>query len=58
MFNKNNQPDLFSFETELSKKQRDLLDVSKRKWFYKLIFFLTNCQMLHFFLTHLIFQIQ
>ncbi len=37
MFKRNNQPKLFSFETELSKKQRGLLDVSKEKWFYKLI---------------------
>lgn len=36
-FKKYNQPDLFSFETELSKKQHDLLDVSKGKWFDKLI---------------------
>jgi len=37
MFKKNDQPGLFSFETELSKKQRNLLDISKEKWFYKLV---------------------
>jgi len=37
MFKKNDRPELFGFETELNKKQRDLLDVSKEKWFYKLI---------------------
>lgn len=37
MFKSNSQPGLFSFETELSKMQRDLLDISKEKWFYKLI---------------------
>jgi len=37
MFKRNDQPKLFSFETELSKKQRGLLDVSKERWFYKLI---------------------
>lgn len=38
MFKPNNQPGLFGFETELSKKQRDLLEHSKEKWFYKLVF--------------------
>ena len=38
MFKSNNQPGLFSFETELCKMQRDLLDTSKEKWFYNLIF--------------------
>ena len=37
MFKTNNQPGLFSFEAELSKKQRDALDGSKEKWFYHLI---------------------
>lgn len=37
MFKSNNQPELFSFTTELCKKQRDLLDMSKEKWFYNLI---------------------
>lgn len=37
MFKRNDQPKLFGFETELSKKQRGLLDVSKERWFYKLI---------------------
>ena len=37
MFKSNNQPGLFSFETDLSKMQRDLLDTSKEKWFYNLI---------------------
>ena len=37
MFKYNNQPGLFSFETELCKMQRDLLDISKEKWFYNLI---------------------
>jgi len=37
MFKLNNQPELFSFETELCKKQRDLLDNSKEKWFYNLM---------------------
>lgn len=40
MFKTNNQPGLFSFEDELSKKQRDALDGSKEKWFYHLV--LTN----------------
>ena len=38
MFVQNNQPSLFSFEAELTKKQRELLENSKEKWFYKLIF--------------------
>lgn len=38
MFKSNTQPELFSFAIELSKKQRDLLEKSKEKWFYKLIF--------------------
>ena len=37
MFKSNSQPGLFSFETELCKMQRDLLDISKEKWFYNLI---------------------
>ncbi len=38
MFKPNNQPGLFGFGTELSKKQKDLLEHSKEKWFYKLVF--------------------
>ena len=38
MFKPHIQPELFSFETELSKKQRELLENSKEKWFYNLIF--------------------
>ena len=38
MFVQNNQPSLFSFEAELNKKRRELLDNFKEKWFYKLIF--------------------
>jgi|GEM_PF-152131 len=37
MFKANNQPELFTFESELGKKQRKLLDKSKEKWFYYLI---------------------
>jgi len=37
MFKANNQPGLFSFESELSKKQRNMLEGSKEKWFYHLI---------------------
>jgi len=37
MFKTNNQPGLFSFEDELSKKQRNALDGSKEKWFYHLV---------------------
>ena len=37
MFKANNQPALFTFESELGKKQRQLLDKSKEKWFYYLI---------------------
>lgn len=37
MFKPNIQSELFSFETELSKKQRELLENSKEKWFYNLI---------------------
>lgn len=37
MFKSNSQPGLFSFEIELCKMQRDLLDTSKEKWFYNLI---------------------
>jgi len=37
MFKTNNQPGLFSFESELSKKQRIMLEGSKEKWFYHLI---------------------
>ena len=38
MFKSNSQPELFSFALELGKKQRDLLENSKEKWFYRLIF--------------------
>jgi len=38
MFKSNSQPELFSFALDLSKKQRDLLEKSKEKWFYNLIF--------------------
>ena len=38
MFKSNSQPELFSFTLELSKKQRDLLENSREKWFYNLIF--------------------
>jgi len=38
MFKSNTQPELFSFVLELSEKQRNLLDKSKEKWFYNLIF--------------------
>ena len=38
MFKANSKLNLFSYTTELSKKQRELLDNSKEKWFYKLIF--------------------
>ena len=37
MFKSNNQQGLFSFETDLSKMQQDLLGASKEKWFYNLI---------------------
>ena len=37
MFKANNQPGLFGFETELGKKQRDLLENSREKWFYNLV---------------------
>lgn len=37
MFRTNNQTKLFSFENELSKKQRNTLESSKEKWFYHLI---------------------
>lgn len=37
MFKPNNQPELFSFETELSEIQQQLLSGSKEKWFYHLI---------------------
>ena len=37
MFKQNNQPELFSFETGLSKIQRESLIRSKEKWFYHLI---------------------
>ena len=37
MFKPNNQPELFSFETGLSKIQQELLISSKEKWFYHLI---------------------
>ncbi len=38
MFKANNQPELFSFTTELSKKQVSLIEKTKEKWFYNLIF--------------------
>ncbi len=37
MFKANNQPELFSFENELSNKVRVALEGSKEKWFYYLI---------------------
>jgi len=37
MFRSNNQSGLFSFEADLGKNMRDLLDNSKEKWFYNLI---------------------
>ncbi len=37
MFKSNAQPELFSFETDLCKIQRELLETSKEKWFYNLI---------------------
>ena len=37
MFKSNDQPGLFSFETDLCKMQRELLNSSKEKWFYNLI---------------------
>ncbi len=37
MFKPKNQPGLFGFETELSKKQLDLLENSREKWFYNLV---------------------
>lgn len=37
MFKANNQPELFSFENELSNKVRKALEGSKEKWFYYLI---------------------
>jgi hypothetical protein len=37
MFKANNQPELFTFESELSRKQRKLLDSSREKWFYYLV---------------------
>ncbi len=37
MFKPNNQPSLITFETELSDKQRKLLEKSKEKWFNSLI---------------------
>ena len=37
MFRPNDQPELFSFENALGKRQRDLLALSKEKWFYKLV---------------------
>jgi len=38
MFLQNNQPSLFNFENDLSNKQREMLEKTKEKWFYKLIF--------------------
>ena len=38
MFKQNSQPSLFSFESELSKKQQGFLKDSKEKHFYELIF--------------------
>lgn len=37
MFKANDQPGLFTFESELSKRQLDLLKGSREKWFYHLI---------------------
>lgn len=37
MFKANNQPQLFGFESELSKKMRETLGNSKEKWFHNLI---------------------
>ena len=37
MFKTNDQPELFSFEDELNKRQRQQLKRSKEKWFYHLI---------------------
>ncbi len=38
MFKQNNQPSLFSFESELSQKQQKILKNSKEKHFYELIY--------------------
>jgi hypothetical protein len=38
MFKSNNQPELFNFALELSEKQRSLLQKTKEKWFYDLVF--------------------
>jgi len=38
MFKSNSQPELFNFALELCDKQRNLLEKSKEKWFYNLIF--------------------
>ncbi len=38
MFKENNQPEIFTFEADLEKKQRDKLDDTKEKWFNRLIF--------------------
>lgn len=38
MFKENNQPELFSFESELSEQQQNLLDKTPEKAFYNLIF--------------------
>ncbi len=46
MFKTNNQPGLFSFENELGRKQRNVLEGSKEKWFYYLI--LRNINEMHF----------
>jgi len=38
MFKQNNQPKLFTFENELDEHQRKLLNQTREKWFYHLIF--------------------
>jgi|GEM_PF-1191089 hypothetical protein len=38
MFKSNNQQEIFSFEDELNQKQGDLLNSSKGKWFYHILF--------------------
>ena len=37
MFKTNNQLGIFSFENDLSQKQREMLEGSKEKWFYHLV---------------------
>ena len=38
MFKQNNQPKLITFENELGEKQRQQLNETREKWFYRLIF--------------------